>query len=142
MGGAACGRRHHLEGAWQLTGISSRSHAWGGTPTFDLSTEILGVRPTGSGFATFQVAPHPVDLAWAEGVVPSPHGDIEVVWRIQEDLFTITVVVPEGAAAEIVPPEGGARNWALVELDGEPKPRTKAGVSVAAGRHGLAYRRC
>ena len=80
-----------------MTGISSRSHAWGGTPTFDLSTEILGVRPTGSGFATFQVAPHPVDLAWAEGVVPSPHGDIEVVWRIQEDLFTITVVVPEGA---------------------------------------------
>ena len=93
---------------WQLTEISSRSHAWGGSPTYDLSTEILGVLPTSSGFSTFRVAPQPVDLTWAEGVVPTPQGDIEVAWRQEDATFKLQLSVPANTRAEVISPYDGS----------------------------------
>ena len=43
-----------------------------------LTTDLLGVTPTGPGFQTCRIRPHPGVLDWANGVIPTPHGDIQV----------------------------------------------------------------
>uniref|UniRef100_UPI00375137D7 alpha-L-rhamnosidase C-terminal domain-containing protein n=1 Tax=Armatimonas sp. TaxID=1872638 RepID=UPI00375137D7 len=77
------------------------SHSWGGTPLYQMTTQILGVRPITPGFETFIVAPRPSGLAWAKGIVPTPHGDINVSWRKQGDRLTLELTVPKGCHAEI-----------------------------------------
>ncbi|MBB6051500.1 alpha-L-rhamnosidase C-terminal domain-containing protein [Armatimonas rosea] len=95
------------------------SHSWGGTPLYQLTTQVLGVRPTTPGFATFTVAPLPCGLAWAKGVVPTPHGDIAVSWRKQGERIVLELTVPKSCQAEVV-------------LPGSDSPKR-----VGAGRHVL-----
>jgi hypothetical protein len=87
-------------------GRESRCHAWSATPVYDLSREVLGVRATSPGFAAFDVAPTPHDLAWAEGRYPTPLGDIGVSWRRDAAAFTLTITVPPNAEATAVTPDG------------------------------------
>ena len=49
------------------------SHAWVGSPSYQMSSNILGVRPLTPGFATFAIRPTTCGLSFAKGVVPSPH---------------------------------------------------------------------
>jgi hypothetical protein len=61
-----------------------------------LTEYVLGVQPTSPGFATFTVKPHPNDLAWASGDVPTPHGPIHVAWhRFKRSVF-LRVAAPAG----------------------------------------------
>jgi hypothetical protein len=64
-------------------GMASRCHAWSATPTYDLTTHVLGVRPVVEsaadlGFRRVVVEPalHVVDQV--SGTVPTPHGDLEI----------------------------------------------------------------
>lgn len=55
------------------------SHAWGGTPTFQLPARILGVVPIKPGFKEVRFQPClPQQLTWAKGVIPTPNGQIIV----------------------------------------------------------------
>lgn len=68
-----------LEEYWDApAGRGSRAHAWSGTPAIDLTRRILGLAPAGHDGATYVLDPHLGELDWAEGVVPTPHGPIEV----------------------------------------------------------------
>ncbi len=89
----------------------SHCHAWSAAPTYFLSTLQLGVTPLTPGFTRARIAPMPAGLRWAHGAVPTPHGEITVAWRIDAAGFQVDVVLPEGVAAEVVPPErpGGYR---------------------------------
>jgi hypothetical protein len=49
-------------------------HGWSATPTRDLVTRTLGLRPAEPGWTRARVAPRLGDLAWAEGAVPTPFG--------------------------------------------------------------------
>jgi hypothetical protein len=118
-------------------GKESQCHAWSATPTFDLSTEVLGVTPLEPGFRRFVVAPKPAGLGWARGVFPSTRGDIAVSWQRQRRSFQLTVDVPSDTRARIVVPppyEGQWRtiqaNGALVWQDGTLQPNA-AGVTSA-----------
>jgi alpha-L-rhamnosidase len=97
----------------------SKCHGWSTTPTFDLSTEALGVVPLEPGFTRFRVAPHPVDLEWAKGVFPTVRGDIPVSWRRTQDTFELDVEAPPETTVEIILPQrpGG---WRKVEVNGTP----------------------
>ncbi|MCL5951385.1 MAG: glycoside hydrolase family 78 protein [Chloroflexi bacterium] len=89
---------------WKKESIWSTCHAWSSTPTFDLSSEILGVTPLAPGFRRFRIAPQPVDLDWARGAFPTPHGDIQVEWQRTGERFELKVDVPPGTEAEILSP--------------------------------------
>ena len=123
---------------WQLGVISSKCHAWASTPTYDLSTEVLGVAPITPGFRRFRVAPHPVDLEWARGVFPSPHGDIAIAWQWVEDRFELSVEVPDGTEAEVLLPEREGQIWRQVEVDG--RLAAEGGLTVGPGTHQIAAR--
>jgi hypothetical protein len=90
---------------WEhLTGHSSLSHGWGVAPNFDLSAHVLGVQPLRPGFAAFRVEPHPGDLKWAAGVVPTVHGDVETEWARDDVSFELSVKVPMAAEVELSVP--------------------------------------
>ena len=89
---------------WQLEPITSKCHAWSATPTFDLSTDILGIAPLEPGFARFRVAPHIAHLEWARGAFPTPRGDIQIEWRRDANRFELSLTVPNATEAEIILP--------------------------------------
>ncbi len=63
---------------------------------------MLGVVPTGPGFATCEIRPCPGDLAWARGAYPTPHGDVQVEWRADKGSIELSVDLPDGVAATVV----------------------------------------
>jgi hypothetical protein len=92
---------------WWETPDDPRSdcHAWSSTPTYRLMSEVLGVQPTAPGFARVRIKPFPGKLEWAEGVVPTPKGDIKVHWN-RMPAFTLKVEIPEGIEADVTLPNG------------------------------------
>ena len=83
-----------IEEYWDAPpGEGSRCHAWSCTPTYDMTTHVLGVRPGAPGWTSVIVDPHLGDLEWAEGSVPTPFGYVHVR-------------VAAGADAKIELPEG------------------------------------
>ena len=98
---------------------SSLAHGWSTTPVSALSGFVLGVQPDTAGYATWTVQPHPGDLAWAEGRVPTPHGDVDVDWSGEggADQFSMAVTAPGGTSGTIAVPTYGAAD-PIVEVDG------------------------
>jgi hypothetical protein len=81
---------------------------------------VLGIRPAKPGFAEFDVAPRLCGLEWAEGVVPTPQGNIRAAWRVQKGTrFRLTITVPEGTIARFIPPK---------EVSGGKGRRLRAGT--------------
>jgi hypothetical protein len=91
----------------ELTGVpsalDSTAHAWGTGATSALSQYVLGVAPASAGYGTWTVMPHPGDLAWSEGSVPTPHGAIDVSWRqgTAGSSFRLSVNAPQGTNGSV-----------------------------------------
>ncbi len=117
--------------------LESLCHGWSATPTYHLSAEVLGVKPTEPGFKRFSVAPKLGDLEWAKGKVPTPKGQIEVSWQKDEDKFKLEMTVPTGCETEITLPELGFSRPVL-SVDG--KMETLETVVVGEGKHVLEMR--
>jgi hypothetical protein len=74
----------------------SYDSGWSSGAAPALTQYVLGVTPTSPGFATFTVRPHPNDLQWASGDVPTPHGPIHVSWRRYGTAVFLRVTAPPG----------------------------------------------
>jgi alpha-L-rhamnosidase-like protein/mannosylglycerate hydrolase MGH1-like protein len=84
----------------------SLAHPWSAGATALLTNEVLGVRPVAPGYRRFVVEPHPGDVRWAEGRVPTPHGPIDVRWRQKAGGLQIHVDAPRGTRGTVVLPGG------------------------------------
>lgn len=105
---------------WQVEAMTSKCHAWAATPTFDLSTDVLGVSPGADGFKQIRIAPQPGELLWARGRYPTPQGDVAVQWRYCDDgRFLLKLNLPANCEA-------------LVQLPGDD-----ASVRCGPGEHEL-----
>ena len=82
----------------------SDTHAWAAHPLYGLLATVLGVRPASPGFRTVRIAPALGPLRRAEGRVPHPAGDVDVV---------LTREGQRGRRAEITLPGGvsGVLEW-------------------------------
>ena len=96
-------------------GTGSRCHAWSATPTYDLTTHVLGVRPLKPGHAEAEIAPLFGALRHLEGAVPTSTGMIEVVLDRERGG---EVTIPDGVDA-------------TVRFDDAPL----RGARLGAGRH-------
>lgn len=66
---------------------------------------VLGVQPTTPGYATFEIRPPNVSsLTWANGIVPTPKGQLRVEWNRDGAVWTARVWVPKGLSGTIVFP--------------------------------------
>lgn len=92
---------------------TSLCHGWSAAPAMVLPAYVLGVRPVRPGFATLEVRPHPGDLRWAKGSVPTPHGTVRVAWRVDEDRFSVKVTVPSDTSVRVRPPVCRGAKWRL-----------------------------
>lgn len=79
-------------------GASSRCHGWSASPTYDLTSYVLGVRPAAPGFTRAVVDPYLGPLRRASGRVPTPHGWITV----SVDGDGIEVDAPETITVDVV----------------------------------------
>ena len=83
--------------SWELTSISSTCHGFSATPAFDCSAYILGVSVLEPGYN--KVAINPLELPGitsANGVIPTPLGNLEVSLKIQKSEICLDISVPQG----------------------------------------------
>jgi alpha-L-rhamnosidase len=111
----------------------SMSHGWGSNVLVEIQRQLLGVRPTGPGFATFEVAPPRHVLEWATGTVPTTRGPVVVSWEraaSPKPTLSLGVTVPANATATIllpVPPS------ATITESGIPVKKAAGVTSVKVG---------
>jgi hypothetical protein len=118
----------------EMWGGGDLSHGWCSTPLVQLSSQVLGVRPTEPGFTRLAIAPTTLDLTWARGRVPTPRGDVDVDWRYDDGQFTPDVTVP--ATADVTMPVSRFEQ-PTITCDGAACGAT---ASVSAGRHTFVVR--
>ncbi|HJP72660.1 MAG TPA: alpha-L-rhamnosidase C-terminal domain-containing protein [Pseudonocardiaceae bacterium] len=94
---------------------TSMAHGWSTGVLPALTNELLGAAPTSPGFATWRVAPQPGDVAWARGVLPTPHGPLSVDWSVQRSGFRLSISAPRGTRGSVTLPGGPA---GVVRVDG------------------------
>ncbi len=80
------------------SGDASRCHAWSGTPTYDLTTHVLGVRPAAPGYDRAEIRPRFGPLLHLSGSVPTPHGLIEIELHRERGG---AITIPERVTAEL-----------------------------------------
>jgi hypothetical protein len=99
---------------------TSAAHGWSTGVLPALTNELLGATPTGPGFATWSVQPHPGTVTWARGQLPTPHGPLRVSWAAGPGrlAFTLTVDAPRGTSGVVSVPTNGKP--VRVRLDGRP----------------------
>lgn len=117
------------DGMGRLT--RSHCHGWSAAPTFFLSAWVLGVTPAAPGFKSVRIAPHPGDLRWCRGVMPTPMGPVAVQWESREDgRFSLTATVPEGMEVIVELPEEG--DYSILSdclLMGQSESNTRKSIS-------------
>jgi hypothetical protein len=79
----------------------SLCHGWSSGVTSWLTERVLGVRPTGGGFETCDIAPDLGDLGWASGDVPTPHGTIHVRAEKVGSMMRVSLDLPAGVLAHV-----------------------------------------
>jgi len=95
---------------WEFVGPDGRperpyvslSHGWSAGITAILTTQVLGVEPLDRGFSKYRISPHLGPLSWAEGRVPTPHGDIFVRVENINGRIKVAVQAPEAAEGTLV----------------------------------------
>jgi hypothetical protein len=109
---------------WEyFDGLASLCHAWSTGPNSDLSGYVLGVQLVKPGYAAFRVEPYPAGLTWAQGIVPTPRGDVSVNWKQDPSRFELNVSVPMQALVELSVP---ARSLEATHLTGKAKVQKEA----------------
>jgi len=82
---------------------SSLSHGWGGSPTWFLTTHVLGAHRTGVN--TWSVKPSLSSVGFAEGTLPLADGILEVRWdRSDCAQIELDLVAPPATAGEVLLP--------------------------------------
>ena len=83
----------------------SSAHAWSTGPTAALSEFVLGAAPATPGYSRWTIAPHPGDLKWAQGSIPTPHGSITIRWRRNaRRSFLLTMSTPSRTSGTVTIP--------------------------------------
>jgi hypothetical protein len=85
-----------------LRPADSMAHGWGAGITSVLTEDVLGVEPVDAGYATWEIAPQPGDVSWAQGAVPTGAGKtIEVDWNKSATVFAVSVSAPSETAGTV-----------------------------------------
>lgn len=89
--------------------ISYNHYASGAVGDF-FYRRIAGIEPVVAGYKKFKVAPQlGGNLTFAKAHIFSPYGRISSEWKIEGDIFSITVKVPMGTSCVLSLPEGTNR---------------------------------
>jgi hypothetical protein len=91
----------------------SLAHGWSTAPTYWLMEQVLGIRPTAEGFSKTVIRPDLIDLQWARGQEPTPHGLLKVDLRKDHGLHA-AIDLPEGVRATVLFPVAKGADHVMV----------------------------
>ncbi|MFI5910685.1 alpha-L-rhamnosidase C-terminal domain-containing protein [Dactylosporangium sp. NPDC051541] len=85
---------------------ASLAHGWAASPTVQLTEQLLGVSPVDPGYATWRIEPHPGNLTFAQGAVPTKYGTITAGWAsvLFGNVFALRADTPKGTSGVIAVP--------------------------------------
>ncbi|MBN2147311.1 MAG: hypothetical protein JW726_07975 [Anaerolineales bacterium] len=101
---------------------NSLSHGWGSSPTWFLTTYLLGARQTGTN--NWVVQPALEGVSYAAGILPLPQGALDVAWQIEScqdpgvRQAQIHLVAPAATSGQVILPTGISP--LSITLDGRP----------------------
>ncbi len=81
-----------------------------------LAAHVLGVVPTAEGI--LEIRPQLSGLERAEGIVPTPHGDVEIAWGAYGGGFSARLSVPHDGETHLSVPRRDKR-FPQIEINGE-----------------------
>ena len=85
----------------QMSGYTvSLAHGWSSGVTPWLMEELLGIHARAPGFSRVDIRPDLIDLQWAKGAEPTPHGMLAVSIR-KESREVITIDLPPDTTARV-----------------------------------------
>jgi alpha-L-rhamnosidase len=96
----------------------SLAHGWSSGVTPWLMEEILGIHSRAAGFSQVDIRPDLIDLQWAKGAEPTPHGMLAI--DVRKDVFTIDLPPDTNARVSVPVPSPTAQ----VLVNGSPQPST------------------
>jgi alpha-L-rhamnosidase len=104
----------------------SLAHGWASGPSYWLMEQVLGIQPTGPGFAQTTIRPDLLGLTWAHGAEPTPHGLLQVSLSHKHDEHSLHMVLdlPSGIDAKVLYPVAPGSGRVLV--NGSPATTTPA----------------
>ncbi len=127
--------------------IESHSHAWNAYPARILSEYLVGIKAAAPGFKEIEVKPYiPSGLQFAEGKVPSIHGEIYTRWDIIGSTFQLKLGIPDDCVARVTLPKlpgwvpGNKSKSVKVTLNGNviwDKDEESGMFEIDAGNHVL-----
>ena len=84
----------------------SLCHAWSASPLLLFPGRVLGVEPIEDGYHVFRCSPRTGGIEFAQGLVPTPNGPVQVSWVDRPDRLSVSLSVPfeSGMTCEFVPP--------------------------------------
>ncbi|GAA4311164.1 hypothetical protein GCM10023143_20120 [Compostibacter hankyongensis] len=102
---------------WEQFGLGGEvNHAWTSYPGYLFQKYILGIQPTGGGFATFDIRPNISGLTFAEGAVPTVKGLITTGWKKHAaGKLSLSVHVPANTRATIYIPKLTQGDFTIME---------------------------
>jgi hypothetical protein len=81
-------------------GFTSLCHPWSAGVVKWLSEEVLGIKPTSPGFATYKTLPHlGRTLTYVTGQTPTPFGNIQASFNVSNGLCSVTA--PAGTVGTV-----------------------------------------
>jgi alpha-L-rhamnosidase len=121
----------------EMWGTGDWSHGWGGTPLIQMSAHVLGVSAASPGFQKVTLAPIPLGLTFAKGVVPTSHGDIDVSWTKEKSRLVYKVVLPASTVGslDLAGVEGAL--GAPVSIDDHRPTIYRGPLAIATGSHSV-----
>jgi hypothetical protein len=96
----------------------SLAHGWSSGVTPWLMEQVLGIQPTAGGFAKVNIRPDLIDLHWAKGTEPTPHGLLGVDIKTDEKGYVTTIDLPTEIEAQVSVPIAAATDRIFV--NGKP----------------------
>jgi hypothetical protein len=101
--------RSGLKEIWY--GECDYSHAWGGSPTYQMSSRVLGVTPIEPGFDVIGISPVFGDLSWAKGQIPTPKGMVNISWTKNGKNVDLVLSIPLACKAILHVPSATIMNY-------------------------------
>ena len=116
------------------------SHAWGGSPLYFMSKNILGVKPAIPGYKEIEILPYVSEnINWAKGRIPLAQGNsIGINWKKDNKLkYNYILEIPDDQKCFLVIPKDLRKRGFKINSESFPKGTNR--VQLNSGNYEIEF---
>ncbi|MBQ8995280.1 MAG: family 78 glycoside hydrolase catalytic domain [Oscillospiraceae bacterium] len=99
----------NTDGVGEGNMVSFNHYAYGSIGNW-LYTRVGGLEMLEPGYRRFRIKPlMGGGISWAKTTHSCPYGDISVFWKLEDTVFSLEALIPEGTMAEVFLPDGTSK---------------------------------